>query len=225
MDRRRLAANVDAVRERIRRACDRAGRAHDVTLVAITKYVPPDAIEALGSCGIADCGENRVLEGLERAAAVRHPFRWHFVGHLQTNKVRRALERFEVIHSIDRWDVAAELQKHLDRLNKSVSGFVQINVSGEKSKAGVPPGEAASLVGRIRAECPRIELLGLMTMAPHEGDPELARPHFRRLRELRDAAGLGGLSMGMTADFEVAIEEGATHVRIGSALFEGIAAT
>ncbi len=218
MDRERLRANVERVRERIRAAA--GGR--EVALVAVTKYVAPDVIDALAECGITDCAENRVLEGLDRVAQVRGRFRWHFVGHLQTNKVRRALERFEVIHSIDRWEAAAEIQKQLDRHNKRVSGFVQVNVSGEGTKGGIGPDGAAALVKRLRAECPRIDLLGLMTMAPHTEDPEASRPVFRRMRELRESCGVAGLSMGMTADFEVAIAEGATHVRIGSALFEGI---
>jgi hypothetical protein len=219
MDVERLRDNVRRVRERIAAACARAGRrSDDITLVAITKYVAPPAIEALAACGITDCGENRVLEGVERVAQVQHPFRWHFVGHVQTNKARRLVDRFAIIHSIDRWDLAAQLDRH----KKSLTGFVQVNVSGEGTKGGVAPGETAALVGRIRRECGAITLAGLMTMAPHGDDAEASRPHFRRLRELAVSCGLDGLSMGMSDDFEVAIEEGATHVRIGSALWEGV---
>lgn len=222
MDRERLKANVESVRGRIRGALARAGRTGEIVLLVVTKYAPPEAIDALRESGITDCGENRVLEGLERIAQVREAFRWHFVGHLQTNKVRRALERFEVIHSIDRWEIAERLQKELERLKKEASGFVQVNVSGEATKGGAPPTEAPALAERIRRNCPRIRLVGLMTMAPHDAGGEEARPLFRRLRECGNSCGLAGLSMGMTNDFEVAVEEGATHVRIGSAIFDGV---
>ncbi len=223
MDRERLAANVQLVRERIAAACKRAGRpTGDVTLVAITKYVGPEIIAALSDCGITDCGENRVLEGVERIAKVGPRFRWHFVGHVQTNKVRHAIDRFEVFHSIDRWELASELERQAKQHTRTTVGFVQVNVSGEGTKGGATPDETPALVGRINRECPSIQIAGLMTMAPHAQSPEASRPHFRRLREVRDQCGLSGLSMGMTADFEVAIEEGATHVRVGSALFEGL---
>ncbi len=224
MDLDRLRANVERVRERIRAACARVGRrAEDVTLVAITKYVAPPVIEALGACGVTDCGENRVVEGLARVAEVKHPFRWHFVGHVQTNKVKKLVGAFPIVHSIDRWELAAELERQLDLNKKRITGFVQVNVSGESTKGGAGPAECVPLVERIRRECHRIDVAGLMTMAPHVEDAEASRPHFRRLRELSVACGVAGLSMGMTADFEAAVEEGATHVRVGSALFEGIA--
>ncbi len=223
MDRELLGANVQRVRERIASACTRAGRrTDDVLLIAITKYVGPDVIAALSECAITDCGENRVLEGIERIAQVGPHFRWHFVGHLQTNKVKRAIGPFAIFHSIDRWDLAAELEKHAKHHTMPTAGFVQVNVSGEGTKGGATPDETPRLVERIRRECRSINLCGLMTMAPHAESPEASRPHFRKLRELRDRCGLVGLSMGMTADFEVAVEEGATHVRVGSALFEGV---
>lgn len=218
----RLRANLEGVRSRIEAACRRVGRnPSDVTLVAVTKTVPVPVIEALLELGHRDAAENRPVEGAARAAQVRGTARWHFVGHLQTNKARKVLERFEVLHSLDRDGLALELEKRLAVEGRRIAAFVQINVSGEGTKGGFPAGEAREAVARIRDRCPHLQVLGLMTMAP-EGDPEAARPHFRRLRELAAEAGVSGLSMGMSGDFEAAVEEGATHVRIGTALFEGL---
>ena len=208
----RLRRNVDDVRRRIETAARRAGRdPASVTLVVVTKSVPPECIPPLVSLGVSDIGENRPVEGLKRIGGLEG-FRKHMVGHLQTNKVRKALQWADVVHSVDRPAAVAELAKHQPK----IPCFVQINVSGEAVKGGYPPEGAAAAVEEARRA---LNVVGLMTMAPIEGDP---RPCFRRLRELAEGSGLRELSMGMTQDYEVAVEEGATCVRIGSAIFEGV---
>lgn len=210
-----LRKNVAAVRDRIRRACDRAKRdPTSITVVVVTKTVGPEIINALADLGVTDIGENRVQDALQKHPQVKHPFRWHMIGHLQTNKVKKALEIFPIIHSLDRPSLAQELGKH-----KAVDAFVELNVSGEVSKTGLP----ADQIGAFLPAIPKnVRVLGLMTMAPLSEDPESSRPHFRKLRELAQRHGLSGLSMGMSQDFEVAIEEGATCVRIGTAFFQGV---
>ena len=218
-----VAARLAAVRERIARAAERAGRGAEVELVGVAKLHPAaDVVDAV-LAGLGSVGESYAQEAKAKvpevarrlAAAGRLPPRWHFVGRLQTNKVRKALEAFNAFHSVDRLDLALELDK---RASHQVSSFVQVNVSGESTKSGFAPDDLEEGLSRIRA-MKRVALEGLMTMAPAGAD---ARPHFRRLRELAARHGLPGLSMGMSADFEAAVEEGATHVRVGSGLFEGL---
>jgi pyridoxal phosphate enzyme (YggS family) len=212
MDLDRLRKNLEGVRERINLACRRAGRpSESVTLVVVTKSAPPGCIPPLAALGVADIGENRAVEGLARVGGLSG-IRRHLIGHLQTNKVRKALEWADVIHSVDRPSLLAELGRH----NKKPPVFVQVNISGEATKGGYGPREAEEAVVEARRTH---EVLGLMTMAPREGD---ARDCFRSLRELARRCGVRGLSMGMTGDFEAAVEEGATCVRIGSAIFEGV---
>jgi PLP dependent protein len=225
----RLARNLEAVRSRIDRACTRARREpSEVTLVAVTKGVGADETLELARLDVRDLGENRAdaLEG-KRAALARSglELRWHMIGHLQTNKVRRVLPHVDVLHSLDRDSLAETLSREVERSGRApLSAFVQVNVSGERSKGGVAPRELPALLDLCRAS-PRLAVCGLMTMAPLADDAEASRPCFRRLRELRDEVrSLGyrevlGLSMGMSQDFEIAIEEGATHVRVGSLLF------
>jgi len=208
----RLRANLDGVRRRIGEACARVRRdPASVTLIVVTKSAAAEILPRLAELGVTDIGENRPVEALARVGSLVG-VRRHMIGHLQTNKVAKALAWADVIHSVDRDSVAAELRKHAKR----VPIFVQINVSGEASKGGYAPGEAEAAVARARQG---LEAVGLMTMAPEGVD---ARPHFRALRELADRTGLRQLSMGMTQDFEVAVEEGATHVRVGTAVFEGV---
>jgi pyridoxal phosphate enzyme (YggS family) len=212
MDLARLRSNVADVRRRIADACRRAGRKpEDVTLVVVTKYAPPEAIPPLAAEGVTDIGENRAVEGLARVGGLSR-FRRHMIGQLQTNKVKKALAWADVLHSVDRPALVAELARH----NKKIPLFVQVNVSGEPTKAGYRPEEAEEAVAEARRS---LEVAGLMTMAPEGAD---ARPHFRKLRELAGRCGVPGLSMGMTQDFEPAVEEGATVVRIGSAVFDGV---
>lgn len=210
-----LRKNVAAVRDRIRRACDRARRDPGaITVVVVTKTVGPQVINALADLGVTDIGENRVQDALRKHPLVRHPFRWHMIGHLQTNKVKKALEIFPIIHSLDRPSLARELGKH-----RAVDAYVELNVSGEPSKTGLPPDQLGEFLPAIPKN---VRILGLMTMAPQSENPESSRPHFRKLRELAERYGLSELSMGMSQDFEVAIEEGATCLRIGTAFFRGV---
>lgn len=221
-----LDARVARVRERIARAAARSGRRpEDVILVAVTKGVEPGRILEAAACGITDVGENRVQEAaakIEALGAAASALRWHLVGHLQRNKAGRAAQLFSVIHSVDRLAVAVELSR---RAREPLEVLVQVNVSGEPQKFGVAPDDAEALV-RSLADLPGLRVVGLMTIAPVTDTPEAVRPVFARLRELRDhlvrrgaAPELPHLSMGMSQDFDVAVEEGATMVRIGRAIF------
>jgi pyridoxal phosphate enzyme (YggS family) len=214
-----LRDNLARVRDRLDAACRRAGRdPAAVTLVAVTKYADDAAVQGLLDLGVRDLGESRAVEGAARAVRFGTGVRWHFIGHLQTNKAARVADAFSAIHSIDRDGLAETLEKRCADRNRAIPSFVQVNVSGEATKGGFRPADAASAVARLRAACPHLPIEGLMTMAP-AGPPESARPVFRELRRIAEACGLRGLSMGMSEDFEVALEEGATHIRVGSALF------
>lgn len=195
-----------------------------ITLVAVTKTVGAGVFPALLAAGVRDVGENRAVAAVEKAAHAPPGLRWHLIGHLQTNKARKAAALFDVIHSVDSARLASALDAELERAGRSMDAFVEVN-SGEAQKGGLRAGDLAAFWEEVR-ELKRLRWAGLMTMAPLLEDPEGARPHFRRLRELRDewrgrVNGLEGLSMGMSGDFEVAVEEGATHVRVGRLLFEG----
>lgn len=214
-----IARNLAAVRARIGAAAERVGRTPgDITLVGVSKTHPPDAVAAAFAAGLRDFGENRVQEAAAKIDALRAQDvapRWHLVGHLQRNKVAAALDLFDILHSVDSERLAEAISAQATR---PVRVFIEVNVAGEAAKFGVPPGEAAGLAERIGA-LPKLDLLGLMTVAPQVDDPEDVRRVFRTLRELRDAIGLRELSMGMTDDFEVAVEEGSTLVRVGRAIF------
>lgn len=224
-----LTDNLARVRERVRRAAERAGRdPAEVTIVAVTKGVEASTVQAALAAGVTDIGENRVQEarGKFQQLDVPQGVRRHMIGHLQTNKVRHALALFDVIHSLDRPSLGEALSRRATSLGVVVPVLVQVNVAGEATKHGVAPDEVLNFV-RDMARLPGIRIEGLMTMAPYAEDPEMVRPVFRRLRELREQvaeADIQGvhmhcLSMGMTNDFEVAVEEGSTMVRIGTALF------
>lgn len=208
------------VRSRIEAACRRAGRdPSEVTLVAVTKGHGPSEIEARllrhGQCVL---GENRIQEWREKHRALEPAgVEWHFIGNLQRNKVRYCLP-FALIHSLTSARLAEALQTQGEKSGHCFRVLLEVNVAGEASKQGVPLDAAEALAERA-AGLPNVRLEGLMTMAPYSDDPETARPYFRQLRELRDRLGLRHLSMGMSADFDVAVEEGATLVRVGSALF------
>lgn len=224
-----LAARLTGVRAQLAAAAQRCGRAADeVTLIAISKTHPASSVKRLIELGASDIGENRVQEAEEKIADIgREKVRWHLVGHLQANKARRAVNLFDVIHSLD----SEDLGRRLDRLcaeegRESLSVLIQVDLGHEETKSGTDESELTHLVEALRP-LTRLRLIGLMTLPPYFENPEQSRPYFRRLRELRDEiAGRGGfgdrlgeLSMGMTHDFEVAIEEGATMVRIGTAIF------
>jgi len=214
-----IAANIKEVRRRIARACERSHRSPDeITLVAVTKGFEASIIRTAFGCGIRDFGENRVQEAegkISQLADLKPDVIWHMVGHLQSNKAKTAVEIFDIIHSIDSIKLAEVLSR---RVEKPLPVLLEVNVSGEATKGGFSVEEIAVAVGEIR-RLPCLGVMGLMTIAPFVADPEEVRPVFRKLRELRDYLGLEHLSMGMTDDFEVAVEEGATMLRIGRAIF------
>lgn len=214
-----IAANLRAVEETVAAACRRAGRApDDVLLIAVSKTVDLERIRAAVAAGARALGENRVQEAKDKIEALGHPVPWHLIGSLQTNKARDAVQLFDCIHSIDRIDLARELDRRAQALGRTVRGLLQVNLGDEPQKGGAAPDDVKRLLDDTAA-MPRLEIVGLMAIPPHTEDPEGARPHFKRLRELRDALGLPHLSMGMSADFAIAIEEGATMVRVGTSVF------
>ena len=224
-----LAVRLADVRARLAAAAQRSGRRPDeVRLIAISKTHPATVIKQVCQLGATDFGENRVQEAEGKIAEIgRESGRWHLVGHLQANKARRAVNLFDVIHSVDTLDLA----KRLDRLcvkesRESLPVLIQVDLGHEETKSGIDESELTHLVENL-GPLTRVKLIGLMTLPPFFDDAEQSRPFFRRLRELRDELNqrgafgeqAGELSMGMTHDFEVAIEEGATMVRIGTAIF------
>ena len=214
-----VAHNLDRVREKIQAAAVHAGRkSEDVTLIAVSKTVEPERLEAAVAAGQTLFGESRLQEARAKIPLVSSRARWHMVGHLQTNKARDAVAMFELIHSVDSVKLAAELNKWAERSGKTQAILLEVNASGEASKFGLKPEDLEAALGEIN-KLSRLEVQGLMTIAPFRDNLEEVRPCFRRLREQRDRAGLRELSMGMTHDFEIAIEEGATMVRLGSAIF------
>ena len=214
-----IVANIREVERRIGAAAQRVGRSPaDITVIAVTKTVEPRLIQEAFEVGMRHFGENRVQEAegkIGQLSAFRPPTTWHMVGHLQTNKARLATELFDVIQSVDSVRLAEAISHHA---HHDVPILLEVNVSGEASKFGLPAPEVRSAVEQI-ARLPQLQVKGLMTIAPVAADPEDVRPIFRQLRALRDSLGLEHLSMGMTDDFETAIEEGATMVRIGRAIF------
>lgn len=241
--RRKLSDNLKRIRERMAAACERRGRRPDeVRLIAVTKTVEVDVIRSAMDAGLLDLGESRVQELVRRAGMIREHLNrrrsmdradvadptWHMVGHLQRNKVRALLPWVDMIHSLDSLRLAEEVSDEAVKIHRVLPVLIEVNVSGEKSKYGIAVGAVPHLAENIRS-LPGIQVIGLMTMAPQSDDPEEARPHFARLREvfedMRTERILGPefreMSMGMSNDFEIAIEEGATMVRVGTALFEG----
>jgi pyridoxal phosphate enzyme (YggS family) len=221
-----IRASLAAVRERMTRAAERAGRRpEEVLLVAVSKSVPVERIRAAVAAGVPALGENRVQEAAEKVAALGHPVPWHLIGHLQTNKVRDALACFDLIESVDRLAVAEALSARAAPDGRRVEALVQVNVGEEAQKGGFRPADLAAAL-EILVGLPGLALRGLMAIPPIPREPDDSRPHYRELRKLLEAArarGIGPefreLSMGMSGDFEVAIEEGATMVRVGTAIF------
>jgi pyridoxal phosphate enzyme (YggS family) len=208
---------LSEVRDRIEHAAARAGRdSRSITLVAVTKVFPASAIREAYEAGIMDFGENYVQEFESKAPEVRDltGARFHLIGHLQSNKARKAFELFQVIETVD----SAKLARRLDEAARPLDVMLEVKVSPEEAKSGADPAELPTLIESVRAS-KNLRLLGLMTVPPWTEDGEMSRPYFRRLRELGSKYGLPHLSMGMSHDFEVAIEEGATFIRIGTALF------
>jgi hypothetical protein len=219
-----MATRLDAVRLRIAQAAARAGRdPGSIRLVAVSKLFPHSAVQAAIARGQQDFGENRIQEALDKVEAFRDVARWHWIGHLQRNKINQAVGVFDLIHSLDSLRLLEEMEKRAAKLDVVQDVLLQFNVSGEQSKGGFEPDGADSALDALAA-APHLRARGLMTMAPYSENPEDARPYFRRLRELRGQMALRlpslvELSMGMSGDFEAAIEEGATIVRVGSAIF------
>jgi len=214
-----ISGNILDLERRIDGAAERAGRSPaEITLVAVTKTVEPSLVRQAFQEGIRHFGESRIQEAknkMEQLSSLQPPPLWHMVGHLQTNKARMATELFRMIHSVDSLRLAEALSHYA---RHDIPVLLQVNVSGEATKSGFLTSEVSPAVEKM-ARLPHLEIKGLMTIAPFTDDPEEVRPVFRQLRVLRDSLGLEHLSMGMTDDFEVAIEEGATMVRIGRSIF------
>lgn len=209
--------NLAQVEERILRACQSCGRKREeITLIGVSKVFPGEAIVEAYEAGLREFGENYVQEFEGKHPAVKHlaDARFHLIGHLQSNKSRKAGELFQVIQTVD----SPKLARRLNEVGKPLDVMIEVKLSEEEAKAGIGPEGVPGLLDEIGG-CPHLRLLGLMTMPPWDDDAEKSRPYFRRLRELAARHSLAGLSMGMSHDFEVAIEEGATHIRVGTALF------
>ena len=220
-----LADNLHSIQQRIRAACDRADREpNSLTLLAVTKTHPPEVIKTAVEAGLLFFGENKIQEAKAKIPLCPGRARWHFIGHLQSNKCRDAVELFEMIESVDSLAIAQEINKRAEQAARTMPVLLEVNVAGEASKFGYKPERLLAELKELN-KLPRIEIHGLMAVPPWSPSPESSRPHFQRLRELKAqaeaelGAPLPHLSMGMSGDFEVAIEEGATIVRVGTALF------
>lgn len=220
-----LEQRLTAVRERIARACARVGRRpEEVELLAVTKGVGPELITAAAALGLTVFGESRVQEARQKIPLCPGHLHWQFIGHLQSNKVREAVRLFEALHSVDSLALLQQVDRVCGEQGRRLPVYLEVNVSGERSKFGLAPTAVTDVLAAAN-RCFNVEIVGCMTIPPFTKDPEEARPFFRSLREWRDrwreATGLplAGLSMGMSHDFEIAIQEGATCVRIGTALF------
>ena len=220
-----FSKRLRAIHERIERAAERAGRPPtDVLLMGASKTVSVDLLRQFRSLGLQRFGENRVQEALPKLEALGPGVEWHFIGHLQRNKVKSVIGKFEIIHSLDSLALAKEINQNCEKRGKGQAVLLEVNVSGESSKEGIHFQEVENVVKGLN-DFPLVEVRGLMTVPPYSSDPESSRPHFRVLSGLRNkleqmsGRPLLELSMGMSNDFEVAIEEGATIIRIGTALF------
>ncbi|MEO5802084.1 MAG: YggS family pyridoxal phosphate-dependent enzyme [Verrucomicrobiota bacterium] len=220
-----VSANLTSIQQRINAACVRAGRDPDsVTLLAVSKGQSPDAIRVAADAGLNVFGESKVQEAKVKISLCPGKLRWQMIGHLQSNKCRDAVHFFEMIQSVDSFSLAQEINKCANNSAKTMPILLEVNIAGESSKFGYAPEKLLAELEQINA-LPKIEIHGLMTIAPWSEEPEKVRPIFRRLRELKSeceqilGAPLPQLSMGMSGDFEIAIEEGSTLVRIGTALF------
>jgi pyridoxal phosphate enzyme (YggS family) len=214
--------------DRIGSAAERSGRdSSSVTLVAVSKYQPPDQIRPIIEEGVTLFGESRVQEAAVKIPLLPSKLHWHFIGHLQSNKIRKALPLFELFHSIDSLDLALAMDRIAGEMGRFPRVLLEVNVSGEASKHGFSPAALKASLDQL-LRLPQLQVEGFMTMAPLSPKPETTRPYFAQLRELRDDTArefgipLSSLSMGMSHDFEIAIEEGSTLVRIGSAIFKNL---
>lgn len=222
-----LDERIDEIRQRIAAACERAGRdAGEVRLIGVTKKVTPELVTEGFECGLGIMGENRIQEAKQKMTLCPGGIEWHMIGHLQSNKVKDAVRMFRMIHSVDSLRLLECVDRESGNAGVTMPVCLEVNVSGESSKFGLPPDELAGVL-KAGTKLMNVDIVGLMTMPPFTEDPEGARPYFRKLGELRDSSrqstgfDLGELSMGMSNDFEVAIEEGSTMVRVGSSIFGG----
>jgi len=222
-----IAANIANIRARIDAACRRADRSPaEVRLIAVSKIKPAQQIDAAFACGQRRFGESYVQEFRDKSPEVQSPVEWHFLGGLQSNKVKYLRGKVAMIHSVDRLSLAEEISRQWQKIDQSVDILLQVNIGEEPQKSGCAPAELEALVRPV-AELPNLRLCGLMCLPPNFADPEQVRPYFRRMRELAEQLNrlrlpgvtLTELSMGMSDDFEVAVEEGATLVRVGTAIF------
>lgn len=223
----RIESNLEKVKERIAQAALRAGRSpDDIQLVAVSKTMSAETVRRAIEAGVSILGENYLQEARKKIEEIGHAVRWDFIGHLQSNKAKYVVDLFDIIQSVDRLSLAQEINRLALKKGKTVKVLLQVNISGEEAKSGIDPAGAATLV-RETLNLSNLSVQGLMTMPPFFDDPEEARPYFVALRELRDTLrkehgeyiDLKELSMGMSADFEIAIEEGSTIVRVGTAIF------
>ena len=222
-----IAENIRSVEARIQSACERAGRSRDeVTLICVTKTMPVEDLRQAYDAGQRSFGENRVQEINDKFPQLPEDIQWHMIGHLQTNKVKYMMDKVVMIHSVDSVRLAKAISKQAVKAARVMDILIEINAAGEESKFGLDYDGVLSMIKEI-APLPGIRICGLMTVAPYTDDPETNRVFFRNLRELAvdidrqsiDNVSMTFLSMGMTGDFEVAIEEGATHIRVGTAIF------
>lgn len=222
-----IASNIDRVKERIKKAAERSGRsADDIVLIAVTKTVDVERIKAAVNCGIKDLGENRVQELTAKYPYISDDVRWHMIGRLQTNKVKYIIDKISLIHSVDSLKLLKEIDKRSEIANRMMDILIEVNVAGEASKGGVAVEDVIDFV-KQSAAFENIRIKGLMTVAPQTDDPEIVRPYFVQMNDLSykvkklklDNVEMKYLSMGMSGDFEVAIEEGSNMVRIGTAIF------
>ena len=222
-----LKENLEVVEKRVAAACERAGRKReDVTLIAVSKTKPVEMLREIMDCGVVDFGENKVQEMCSKIEAIPEPLHWHLIGHLQRNKVKYIVDKAYMIHSVDSVRLAEEIQKEAVKHGVTCPVLIEINIGGEETKDGIPKEEALPLIREI-AKLSNVQVKGLMTIAPPVENPEDARGYFRDMKALFEAVKaenipgveMKELSMGMTGDFEVAIEEGATLVRVGTAIF------
>jgi len=222
-----IEENIHTVNDRIRSACQRAGRSfHEVKLIAVTKTRDPETIMKAVKCGVNLLGENKVQELVEKYPMIKENVEWHMIGHLQTNKVKYLVDKVSMIHSVDNVKLAEEINKRFEKAGKVIDVLVEINIGGEESKHGIKPEDTIKFINEI-SNLKNIKICGLMTVAPAFEDKEKVRPYFKKMREIFEKVkesnieniDMKYLSMGMTNDYTVAIEEGANIVRIGTGIF------
>jgi hypothetical protein len=222
-----IKENLEKIKENIQSACKKVGRkSEEVTLIAVSKTKPNEAILETYDAGIVDFGENKIQELRDKIEQIQLPIKWHMIGHLQRNKVKYIVENIELIHSVDSYRLAEKIHEEGLKHNKKVQVLIQVNVANEDSKFGIQANELESLLRKI-STLNYIQVKGLMTIAPYTSEPEENRSYFRKMKELYvdittkniDNVTMEILSMGMTNDYEVAIEEGATMVRVGTGIF------